>query len=416
MKNWVSKNLDEVCELITCGVAAKPNYVDVGVPFLSAKNVKEGQIVWSGYNCVSEQTHNELTKNNKPLVGDILYTRVGSYGEAAVIEDDFEFSVFVSLTLIKVDKSVLNNYFLKHYLNSDFVKRLAKKSISSSGVGNLNVGTVREFPILLPPLPEQQRIVAILDEAFAAIAKAKANAQLNLQNAKELFESYLQGVSENGNWETKTIQEVTKVINGYAFASKDFKSTNTIKSIKITNVGVKEFVEEADNYLPEKFKDTLKAVQVKEGNIVIALTRTIISAGLKVAVVPKSYDGALVNQRVAALVPNEKIINQRYLYNFLTTDGVAKYVLAHVNTLMQPNLSINDLKNLAVPCPSLKIQQTIVQKLDALNAETKKLESIYKQKINDLEELKKSILKKAFSGELASDEPAELKTKKTIAV
>ena len=257
-------------------------------------------------------------------------------------------------------------------------------------------------------LPEQQRIVAILDEAFAAIAKAKANAQQNLQNAKELFESYLQGVFENGNWETKTIQEVTKVINGYAFASKDFKSTNTIKSIKITNVGVKEFVEEADNYLPEKFKDTLKEVQVKEGNIVIALTRTIISAGLKVAVVPESYDGALVNQRVAALVPNEKIINQRYLYNFLTTDGVAKYVLAHVNTLMQPNLSINDLKNLPIPCPSLKEQTIIVSKLDGLRNEVEKLKSVYQNKIDDLEELKKSVLQKAFKG--------ELKTEKAIAV
>ena len=216
MKNWVTKKLDEVCELITCGVAARPNYVDVGIPFLSAKNVKNGHIVWSGYNCVSEQTHRELTKHNKPLIGDILYTRVGSYGEAAVIEDDFEFSVFVSLTLIKVDKRVLNNYFLKHYLNSDFVKRLAKKIISGSGVGNLNVGTVREFPILLPPLPEQQRIVAILDEAFAALAKAKANAEQNLKNAKELFESYLQGVFENKGegWEERKVNEIGNAQTG----------------------------------------------------------------------------------------------------------------------------------------------------------------------------------------------------------
>src|SRR5690606_18522750 len=197
-------------------------------------------------------------------------------------------------------------------------------------------------------------------------------AEQNLKNAKELFESYLQGVFENkgDGWETKTIQEITKVVNGYAFASKDFKPTNTVKSVKITNVGVKEFVEEADNYLPEKFKETLKDFQVKEGNIVIALTRTIISAGLKVAVVPASYDGALVNQRVAALVPNEKLVNQNFLYFYLTTSGVAKYVLEHVNTLMQPNLSINDLKNMPVPCPPLKEQQTIVRQLDALRAET----------------------------------------------
>ena len=217
MKNWEVKYLDDVCELITCGVAARPNYVDEGVPFLSAKNVKDGQIIWSGYNCITEETHKELTKNNKPLKGDLLYTRVGSYGEAAVIEDDYEFSVFVSLTLIKVDKSKLNNYYLKHYLNSEAVKNLAKASISGSGVGNLNVGTVRKFTIPLPPLPEQQRIVSILDQAFAAIAKAKANAEQNLKNAKELFESYLQGVFDPSTgsgqgkgygWEEKTLGEV----------------------------------------------------------------------------------------------------------------------------------------------------------------------------------------------------------------
>jgi type I restriction enzyme, S subunit len=271
-----------------------------------------------------------------------------------------------------------------------------------------------KFPKL--PLPEQQRIVSILDECFEAIERSRNAAIKNLNNAKELFESYLQGVFENGDWVTKTIQEVTKVINGYAFASKDFKPTNTIKSIKITNVGVNEFVEEADNYLPEKFKDTLKEVQVREGNIVIALTRTIISAGLKVAVVPASYDGALVNQRVAALVPNEKIINQRYLYNYLTTDGVAKYVLAHVNTLMQPNLSINDLKNLPIPCPSINEQNEIVGKLDSLRNEVENLKSVYQQKINNLEELKKSILQKAFAGELRGVELVEPTTEKELII
>jgi len=249
-------------------------------------------------------------------------------------------------------------------------------------------------------LPEQQRIVSILDKTFAAIDKAKANAEQNLRNAKEVFESYLQGVFEGGNWEEKTIKEITKVINGYAFASSDFKPTNTVKSVKITNVGVKEFVEEVDNYLPEKFKDTLRDFQVREGNIVIALTRTIISAGLKVAVVPANYDGALINQRVAALVPNEKLVNQSFLYFYLTTSGVSKYVLKHVNTLMQPNLSINDLKDMPVPCPNLKEQQTIVRQLDALRAKTQKLEAIYEKKIVALEELKKSVLAKAFRGEL----------------
>jgi type I restriction enzyme S subunit len=316
-------------------------------------------------------------------------------GVGRVTKMDAYTSVIGTLQYILPNEGIDLDYLNYSLMSIDF-----KKYVAGAAIPHIYFKDYKNEPFLWMPLSEQQQIVGVLNEAFGNIEKAKSNAEQNLKNAKELFESYLQGVFENGNWETKTIQEVTKVINGYAFASKDFKSTNTIKSIKITNVGVKEFVEEVDNYLPEKFKDTLKEVQVREGNIVIALTRTIISAGLKVAVVPASYDGALVNQRVAALVPNEKIINQRYLYNFLTTDGVAKYVLAHVNTLMQPNLSINDLKNLAVPCPSLKEQNEIVSKLDGLRNEVDKLKSVYQNKIDDLEELKKSVLQKAFSGEL----------------
>ena len=100
-KVWETKEMVEICDLITCGVAKKPEYVDDGIPFLSAKNIKKGQVIWNNHKYISEKMHSELTKNNKPLKGDILYTRVGSFGEAAVVEEDVEFSVFVSLTLIK---------------------------------------------------------------------------------------------------------------------------------------------------------------------------------------------------------------------------------------------------------------------------------------------------------------------------
>lgn len=149
-EGWVESTLDNVCDLITCGVAATPKYVDeaVGVPFLSAQNVRDGEVVLDKYRHISKDFHRELTKKNKPAKGDVLYSRVGSkFGEAGVAEHDFEFSVYVSLTLIKPKPEILNSYFLKHYLNSAFVKSIALKSISSSGVPNLNVKDVRQFPI-----------------------------------------------------------------------------------------------------------------------------------------------------------------------------------------------------------------------------------------------------------------------------
>ena len=410
MMKWKKKKLSEFCEFSNgLWTGKKPPFQKVGVirntNFTKDCLLDDSDIVYLDV----EQSQ---FQKRKLQYGDIILEKSGGgpkqpVGRVVIFdktEGDFSFSNFTSVIRIK-NKDEVDFNFLHRYLLLEYISGATEKMQShSTGIRNLKFDEYKGIEIPIPPIHEQQRIVSILDEAFAAIAKAKANAEQNLKNAKELFESYLQGVFENENWETKTIQDITKVVNGYAFASKDFKPTNTVKSVKITNVGVKEFVEEADNYLPEKFKETLKDFQVKEGNIVIALTRTIISAGLKVAVVPASYDGALVNQRVAALVPNEKLVKQNFLYFYLTTSGVAKYVLEHVNTLMQPNLSINDLKNMPVPCPSLQDQQTIVRQLDALRAETQKLEAVYQKKIADLEELKKSILQKAFAGELKTSQ------------
>lgn len=189
-EGWVEKTLVEATDLITCGVAKRPEYVSAGVPFLSAKNVKGGQVIWDGYKYVSEETHQALTKNNKPNLGDILYTRVGSYGEAAIIDREMEFSIFVSLTLIKPKPNLLNT-FLKHYLNSSKVKELAASSINGVGVGNLNVGTVRQFPIHLPPLTEQHSIVAKLDNLQANTQRLESIYQRKLAALDELKKSLL---------------------------------------------------------------------------------------------------------------------------------------------------------------------------------------------------------------------------------
>ncbi len=412
-QGWEEKKLGEVC-VVERGSSPRPiqKYQtdnEDGVNWIKIGDTK-------GVDKYITKTKEKITKEGAEKSryvkeGDFILSNSMSFGKPYIMKTDgyIHDGWFVFRLPDYIDK----DYFY-HLLTSPKVQEQIQSLGSGAIVKNISGDLVKKVNVSYPiSIKEQQRIVSILDTAFEAIEKAKANAEQNLKNSKELFESYLQNIfsskgsalslSKGEGWEERSIQEITKVINGYAFASKDFNSTNTIKSIKITNVGVKEFVEETENYLPEKFRESLKDVQVREGNIVIALTRTIISSGLKVAIVPKSYDNALVNQRVAALVPNEKIINQRYLYYFLTTDGVAKYVLTHVNTLMQPNLSINDLKNLSVPYPSLNHQSEIVKKLDTLSAETKRLEAIYQQKLIDLEELKKSLLEKAFKGELKTD-------------
>ncbi len=200
---WEVKKFKDVTDLITCGIAATPEYVNEsnGVPFLSSTNVKNGQISWSNFKFISKELHNQLYKNNPPLKGDILYSRVGTIGEAAIVDADFEFSIYVSLTLIKT--SVLNNEFLKQLLNSNTYKKLANNTVlMGGGVGNLNVNVVREFPISFPSIEEQTAIATILSDMDAEInalqQKRDKTAQLKQGMMQELLTGRIRLIPNDG--------------------------------------------------------------------------------------------------------------------------------------------------------------------------------------------------------------------------
>ena len=202
--NWEIKKFGDVAK-ITCGVAATPEYVDasIGIPFFSARNVQNGRLDLNYFQYISVELHKKLTKNTKPERGDILLTRVGAgIGEAAVVNIDFEFSVYVSLTLIKCSKKI-ESEFIKLLLNTNYYRYLATRDqFAGGGVQNLNVQMVKDYPIPVPPLLEQKKIAQILstwDQAISATEKLIENSQ---QQKKALMQQLLTGkkrlLDENG--------------------------------------------------------------------------------------------------------------------------------------------------------------------------------------------------------------------------
>ena len=409
-EEWQKTTMLEACDLITCGVAARPKYVDEGVPFLSAKNVKEGQIIYEGYNCITEENHQELTKKNKPLVGDILYTRVGSYGEAAVIEKNIEFSIFVSLTLIKPKKELLNNFFLKYYLNSHEVKTLAKNSITSSGVGNLNVGTVRKFPVPIPPLEEQKQIVALLDKAFTAIDQAKTNIEKNIENAKELFQSKLNDIfnQNNDDWVSTTLGDVCSVLNGYAFKSKDAVEKSNTQLLRMGNLYKNILdLDRKPVFYPDSFSQNYKNYLLKKGDLIMSLTGTVDKTDYGYIVkIPEIDVALLLNQRIMKIeVLDSNVLNKDYLKNYLLSPDFLTRLYDTASGTRQANLSSRTILTLKINYPSqIDEQLEVVQQFKKLRKHIFKLEHEYKEKLNNLEDLKKSILQKAFAGELTKKE------------
>lgn len=286
--------------------------------------------------------------------------------------------------------------FAKKYLPYYFMTRMAYQQLDryitgATGIIHISNKGLKKLKVPLPTLQEQQNIIIILDKAFAAIDSARANAEQNLQNAKELFESYLQQVFDNSgdDWVEKTLGDVCSLYQGLAInrKTKHFlveKSSLPLLRIKdLRNNTAEQFIDE-NNYPENSLVNKDDIIYTRTGN----------SLGL----VFRGRYGVLHNNSFK-IVPDNSL-SRNYLFKWLQNPLFKSKIFSLAFKAAQPDITHKAFKLQKIKIPPIKEQGIIVNKLDTLLIETKKLEAIYNQKIADLEELKNSVLQKAFSGQL----------------
>jgi type I restriction enzyme S subunit len=279
------------------------------------------------------------------------------------------------------------------YLNYSLMSVEFKKYVQGAAIPHIYFKDYKNEPFLWMPLTEQQRIVSILDEVFAAIAVAKDNAEQNIKNAKELFESYLQELfAKKGiNWKVRKLGDIAFVKSGGtpSRAKKEFWEGDIAwySSGELNEL----YTNDPERYINELAIANSNAKIFPKGSLLIGMYDT---AALKMSIIDRE---AAFNQAIAGVKPNDKIDLTFILHSI---NSIKPDLLNLRRGVRQKNLSLEKIKDIPIYLPTLKDQQDIVQKLDSLSAETKRLKAIYQQKILDLEELKKSVLQKAFNGEL----------------
>jgi type I restriction enzyme S subunit len=383
---------EDITRLITCGVAKKPEYVGKGIPFLSAKNVKKGEVLFKGFNCISEETHKALTKHNKPMRGDILYTRVGSVGEAAIVETDEEFSVFVSLTLIKLDVKKVDSKYMKYLLNSEKFKRKAHANLTGIGVGNLNVSVVREFLIPLPPLETQKQIAAVLEKADQLRKDCKQMEQeLNSLVQSVFIDMFGDPVTNPKEWEVKPFSAVSNVVTGNtpSRAKSEFYGPH-IEWIKSGNINTpSHYLTEATEYLSESGKTVGRSVQ--SGSVLMTCIAGSPECIGNVAIANREVT---FNQQINALVPKKDLLNTEFLYVLLI---VGKKIIQSASTnSMKGMISKGKLGEICLPIPPYEKQCDFSKKFTKLELTI----SEYGEQVEQAEEMFNSLMQKAFNGEL----------------
>lgn len=385
-QGWEVKKLGDIGKISMCKRVLKNQTLPIGdIPFF-----KIGTFGKTANAFISNEVYEEYrNKYSFPKKGDILLSASGTIGRCVVY--DGEPAYFQDSNIVWIDndeKKVLNEYLFKFYGFCDW------NPSKGATISRLYNDDLRRIEIPLPPLKEQKRIISILDEAFTAIDKAKANTEQNLKNAKELFESELQRVfSEKGKgWEDKKLSEVYDVRDG----THDSPKYQEMGYPLITSKNLKNDLISFDkiSYISEEdFNNINKRSKVDKGDILFAMIGTI---GNPVVIIEEP-NFAIKNVALFK-VPNNQ--NSLFLKYYLDTKSTVDKMIKDANGTTQKFVGLGYLRNFSISLPSLKEQQTIVSKLDALREQTKKLEAVYAQKLQDLEELKKSVLQKAFSGEL----------------
>lgn len=180
--------LENITNLITDGEHKKPNYTDKGKPFISVINITTGDLKFDDCKFVSEEDTIKFQKRCNPKNGDILYTKVGAtYGRSAIVDTDRDFSLYVSVCLIKPKKELINPIFLNYTMKQPYVKAQADKCIKGIGVPDLHLIEIKNFNIIVPPLDLQNKFADFVKQ----IDKQKFNLQKSLEEIQKLQESLM---------------------------------------------------------------------------------------------------------------------------------------------------------------------------------------------------------------------------------
>lgn len=190
-ENWEWVRLGEILTKLTDGAHQTPKYIEKGIPFLSVKDISSGVINFSKVKYISQEEHKELYRRCNPEKNDLLLTKVETTGIAKVVDVDVEFSLFVSIALLKFNKLYIYPYFLENLINSPLVKKQSEENTKGIGNKNLVLRCIADFRIPLPPLAEQQRIVEKVEKMKALISNLKEIYSANENNRMNLKKSIL---------------------------------------------------------------------------------------------------------------------------------------------------------------------------------------------------------------------------------
>jgi type I restriction enzyme, S subunit len=393
-KEWQTKTLAEVCEikppkrearerLSAGGLVSFLPMEDLGIDekFLRATQTKPLSAVAGSYTYFAE--------------GDVLLAKItpcfenGKLGIAERLTNGIGFGSSEYI-VFRPDKTVSKEWLYYYLSRETFRNEGAARMSGAVGHKRVSKEFIESYPIPIPPLLEQQRIVGVLDEAFEGIATAKANAEKNIRNARALFESHLQTVcTQRGEgWVEKTLGDVCDLFQGLAINSKSkhllvaHSSLPLLRIKDLRNNSEEQFVAES-GFPPNARVNASEIIYTRTGQI---------------GLVFRGRSGVLHNN-CFKIRPKHGLDND-YLFWWLQSPDFRTRITTLASRAAQPDITHTIFKVQPIMVPPLSAQKIVAETVTELAAETQRLKSIYQQKVAAIDTLKKSLMHEAFSGKL----------------
>jgi type I restriction enzyme S subunit len=330
--------------------------------------------------------------------GDFILSNSMSFGRPYIMKTSG--CIHDGWLVLREREPKINQDYLYYVLGSDLVFHQFDRLAAGSTVRNLNIGLVKGVEIPIPSASEQRRIVGILDEAFEGIATAKANAEKNLQNARALFKGHLQSVFTRPGlgWLEKTLEEAvdSKCSLSYGIVQPGEDKPGGLPIVRPTDLRARTIEMEGLKRIDPSLAESYRRTTLRGGDLLLCVRG---STGV-VSVAAEELAGGNVTRGIVPIHFDDQFVAQDFGYYLMCSTPVQKQIREKTYGAALMQINICDLRNLILPIPPRPIQEALANRFESLLAETDRLASIYQQKLAALDELKKSLLHQAFSGEL----------------
>ena len=384
-ENWKTNKLESVCAFQNGFAFKSKSFKESGTPIVRITNIQNGTIDTSNVVYIDRNDYKQDLTKYEVVKGDLLVAMSGATtGKVGILQTDKVLLLNQRVGLFK-PKPTLDKKYLYYYLSTKIEESLAISA--GSAQPNLSTEQIKNFLIPTPPIATQMIITSILDQAFKAIEKAKSNIEKNIENAKELFQSKLNNIfSQKGEgWEEKTLGEVSK-----------YDKTKYIGNDR-PYVGLENIESNSGMFLGnlDPFSVKSSTFQFDERHILYGRLRPYLNKVL----VP-SFKGHCSTE-IFPILPTDEVNREYLFYWFLAPNTVSKIDATWTGARM-PRANMNEVINFKLPIPSIDIQEEVSVNLSNLKASLEIIISQYEEQLLNIEDLKKSILQKAFAGELTN--------------